>query len=104
MDLSIIIASWNVQEHLRRCLKSIFDQPAGLDFEVIVVDNFSADQSVQMVLNEFPRAKMVVNQKNLGFAAAINQGAARAQGQYLLILNPDTEVPAGSLAKLLERS
>ncbi len=102
MDISIVIASWNVQEHLRRCLKSILAQPMSHSFEVIVVDNASSDQSAQMILNEFPQVKLIVNEKNLGFATAVNQGVAASQGAHILLLNPDTEVRAGSLDAVLD--
>lgn len=104
MDLSIIIPSWNVQEHLRRCLNSIFSKPPQLNFEVIVVDNASSDQSVRMVLNEFSQARLIVNEKNLGYSRAVNQGVSAAQGDYFLLLNPDTEIRGGAIEQLISRA
>ena len=102
MKLSIIIVSWNVQENLRNCLNSILTQAITADYEIIVVDNASQDQTVGLVLNQFPTVKLITNNLNLGFAKAVNQGAAAAQGEYLLLLNPDTVVRDGSLDQLLD--
>ncbi|HPS55499.1 MAG TPA: glycosyltransferase [Sedimentisphaerales bacterium] len=74
MKLSIIIVSWNVQHDLVNCIKSILDNPPSYDFEIIVVDNNSADNTVKTVKNLFPDVILVDNKINLGFAAANNQG------------------------------
>ncbi|PIT93946.1 hypothetical protein COU00_01550 [Candidatus Falkowbacteria bacterium CG10_big_fil_rev_8_21_14_0_10_43_11] len=95
MDLSIIIVNWNVKELLYRCLQSIFIFTHGLDYEVIVIDNFSTDGSVQM-LNDLSFAhqnlRVIFNQENAGFAKANNQGLKIAQGKYALFMNPDMEM------------
>lgn len=92
MELSIIIVNWNVRELLNRCLNSIFFHLGGQEFEVIVVDNASQDGSVEMIRQQFPQVKLIANSENCGFARACNQGIKIAEGKYLLILNPDTEV------------
>lgn len=92
MDLSIIIVNWNTEDYLRACLRSVFDTTEGILFEVIVVDNASSDGSVAMVEREFPQVRLVANSDNRGFAAANNQGMARAKGRYILLLNSDTMV------------
>ena len=88
-ELSIIIVSWNVADHLRRCLLSI-KKFALVSHEVIIVDNNSSDNSQEMVKNDFPEYLLIANQKNVGFAAANNQALSRAEGKWLLVLNPDT--------------
>ena len=92
MDLSIIIVNWNVKDLLSKCLESVFTHTGGIRFEVIVVDNGSRDGSAEMIRQEFPQVKLVVSRDNLGFARANNIGIKRAQGRYILLLNPDTEL------------
>ncbi len=90
MKLSIIIVSWNVKQYLEQCLQSLYKY-YNFDFEVIVVDNASTDNTVEFLRTNFPAVKLIVNSANQGFARANNQGAALAQGENLLFLNPDTE-------------
>ena len=101
MELSIIIVSWNVSSLLKKCLTSIYKYTHDLDFEIWVVDNASADGTLAMLKRFFPQVKLIVNQKNLGFAKANNQAIRQAHGQYVLLLNPDTELIDNSLAKLV---
>lgn len=101
MKLSIIIVSWNVREDLIRCLRSIFENPPGCEFEVIVVDNASSDGTVETAKKDFPDIKVIANTTNVGFAAANNWGFQKAGGQYLLLLNPDTIVQGGALDILI---
>ncbi len=103
IDLSIIIVSWNVRDLLRRCLASVYAAwPAERPLEVIVVDNGSGDGSVEMVRREFPNVQLIVNQDNLGFTRANNQGISASRGRYVLLLNPDTEVLDGALTTMVE--
>jgi N-acetylglucosaminyl-diphospho-decaprenol L-rhamnosyltransferase len=111
VDISIIIVSWNVHELLRRCLQSIASQQSSLatgDWrlatETIVVDNASHDGTVEMLRAEFPasRVRVIANSENLGFTRANNQALAIAQGHYLFLLNPDTELRPGALQNMFE--
>lgn len=102
IELSVIIVSWNTRELLRRCLVALKQEIAGIDAEVFVVDNNSADGSADMVAAEHPWAKLIANDANLGFAKANNQAMKIAQGSYILLLNPDTEVQPGSIHTLLK--
>lgn len=99
MDLSVVIVNWNGSAVLRDCLASVFDAPSGIEFEVIVVDNASQDDSVTMVQRQFPNVLVLCNGRNLGFAAANNQGFAVAKGRYILLLNNDTLVQPGAFAE-----
>lgn len=101
-ELSIIIVSWNVKKLLAKCLESIFKNQGNLDLEIIVVDNASKDKTVEMIKQEFSRIKLIANNKNLGFAKANNQGIKQSQGEFILILNPDTEIIGNGLEKMLE--
>lgn len=102
MDYSIIIPAFNKAELTRHCLATLRATlgDAG-EGEVIVVDNASSDGTPQM-LAEFPWVTVIRNERNLGFAAANNQGARAARGRYLVLLNNDTEAKPGWLAKMLE--
>jgi GT2 family glycosyltransferase len=90
MDVSVIIVNWNTRDLLRGCLRSIFKQTEEVSFEIIVVDNASRDDSVEMIRTEFPSVKLIANVDNRGFARANNQGIRAALGRYILLLNPDT--------------
>ena len=76
VEVSVCIANWNCAALLRRCLASLFTNPQGVSFDVIVVDNASTDGAAAMVAAEFPQVKLVRNAANRGFAAASNQAAA----------------------------
>jgi len=98
-DVSIIIVNWNTRDILQGCLISIFKQTQGINFEVIVIDNASADSSAEMVKIEFPQVTLFENSENRGFAAANNQGMRIANGRYVLLLNPDTIILDGAIQK-----
>lgn len=101
MDLSIIIVSWNVREKLKENLKAIFNSEGSLSLEVFVVDNNSADGSVEMVKNEFPDVKLMINKENLGFAKANNQAIKLSRGEFVLLLNPDMRVFSDTLVNMV---
>lgn len=97
MDVSIIIVSWNVKDKLRENIKSIYQSVGNFSFEIIVVDNNSLDDSANMLKHTFPDVNLVRNKENLGFAKACNQGIKRAQGKYILFLNPDMKLEEDTL-------
>jgi len=101
IKLSVIIVSWNVAEQIERCLLSIDKYLSKINKEVIVIDNNSTDQTKDLIKQRFPGVKLIINSINKGFAAANNQGAQIAQGEYFLILNPDTEFIDESLGSAL---
>lgn len=105
MKVRIGIVSWNTAELLDRCLAAVPDALAGLDAEVVVVDNGSSDGSVD-VAHRHPSVRVIANDRNLGYAAGMNQALADHDGDeadVLVALNPDTEPPAGSLRALVQR-
>ncbi|MBC7187554.1 MAG: glycosyltransferase family 2 protein [Calditrichaeota bacterium] len=101
-QLSIVIPNYNTRDLLAVCLRSIFSTAEGIEVEVIVVDNASSDGSVGLVSGQFPQVRIVQNSTNVGFARAVNQGLRLAQGDYLLMLNSDTELKPGALLHCLE--
>ena len=98
MDVSIVIVNWNTKKLLGDCLRSVYEQAGDVDYEVIVVDNASADGSVEMIRRDFERVVLIENARNNGFAAANNQGMAVAKGRYILLLNSDTVVLDNAIA------
>ncbi len=102
MKLSIIIVNYNVEHFLEQCLHSVFKAAANIPLEVTVVDNSSVDGSVMMLQKKFPQVKLIVNEKNVGFSAANNQGIKEAKGEYVLLLNPDTVVQEDTFEKSIK--
>jgi len=101
MKLSVIIVNYNVKYFLEVCLHSVLRAAVGIDSEVIVVDNNSADSSCQVIREHFPSVILIENKDNKGFSKANNQGVAVAKGEYILFLNPDTVMPEDFLQKIL---
>src|SRR5207247_983298 len=101
MLLSIIIVNWNTRQHLMCCLASIMANAPVFPFEVLVFDNASADGSVESVAAEYPQVRLIASPENLGFARANNRAASGAQGQFLLLLNPDTVLSSNALDTLV---
>lgn len=101
MDLSVIIVSFNVRYFLEQCLHSVERALAGMEGEVIVLDNLSADGSLDYLRPRFPHVRFISTGSNLGFAAASNRGLSEARGRYILFLNPDTIIPEDSLVSAL---
>ena len=105
MILSIVIVNYNVKYFLRQCLASVFGSDrkladgSALELDVWVVDNDSVDGSVEMVRRDFPQVNVIANTENVGFARANNMALARATGQCLLLLNPDTIVESDTFVR-----
>lgn len=99
IDISIVIVSWKVRELLKKCLESINSSRGDLQLEIFVVDNASNDGTVEMVKNDFPSVKLIASDKNLGFAKANNLALKQAAGDYVLLLNPDTEIKSDTLTE-----
>jgi len=90
LPLSVIIVNWNSIEFLKPCLVSLFDKNPNFDFEVIIVDNASNDDSIEVLKNEFPYIRLIESDINMGFTKANNIAIKEANGEYILLLNPDT--------------
>jgi len=101
MKLSIIIVNYNVTELLRKCLFSIRKFVQEVDYEVIVIDNQSPDSLWKNLITEFPEFHFIENQSNDGFAIANNKAVKHAKGEYILLLNPDTEFEGFYMKELL---
>ena len=99
--LSIIIVNWNVADILINAIQSIQNNPPNGDYEIIVVDNASSDDSLIKLDTYFSTVRVIANKKNVGFGKANNQGIKLAKGKYILFLNPDTVVLDDALNKLI---
>lgn len=92
MQLSVVIVNYNVKHFLDQCLQSVYKAGKHLHMEVFVVDNASIDGSVDMIKTKYPQTIVIANADNPGFSKANNQAILQAQGEFILLLNPDTLV------------
>ncbi len=113
LDLGIVIVNYNTRDLLRACLRSVYASQGDFTFEVCVVDNGSSDGSAEMIAAEFPRTRLIVNEENVGYPSANNQGlrafgfaeTADTQSQtpkFALLLNSDTELGPDALVRMLD--
>lgn len=99
-DLTVIVVAYRSAAHLPACLDSLAASADGLAWETIVVDNASGDGTPELVRRHAPEARLIVNESNRGFAAAVNQAARMARGRHLLLLNPDARPLPGCVNRL----
>lgn len=102
IDLSIIILNYNTSLLLDKCLNSIKKNPPKFQFEVIVVDNSSSDNSISLVEKKYPEVLLIKNKVNLGYSKGNNLGIKAARGRNILILNSDTEIFGDSLTIMVK--
>jgi GT2 family glycosyltransferase len=100
-DLSIIFVNWNCVAYTEQAIASILDTTEGIDYEVIVVDNDSADAPCQKLTSRFPWIRLLLSKDNIGFGRANNLGASISTGKYLLFLNPDTLILNNALERMI---
>ena len=100
--IDVVLVAFRCRELLRRCLRSLQEHRSAAPMSVFVVDNDSADGTLEMLAAEFPQALVFDQRRNSGFAAATNVGIRAGSSPYVLVLNPDTELTAGALDSLLE--
>lgn len=97
---SIVLVNWNGAAHLPVCLNALRRQTVS-DFEVILVDNHSSDNSLELLARDYPEVKVIPLQDNLGFAGGSNAGLRAARGNIVILLNNDTEADAHWLAEVV---
>lgn len=97
IDISVIIVNYNVRYFIEQAIVSVYKAATNLEVEIIVVDNASSDQSVELIQQKFPKVVLIANQKNVGFGKANNQGIKIAKGKHTLLLNPDTVLQENTL-------
>lgn len=101
-DVSIIIVNWNTRQLLHDCLQSLCDQNSPPVLQIIVVDNGSTDESLDMVVAHFPSVEVIANGRNLGFSKANNIGFIQARGRHVFFLNSDTVVQPQAIDHLVQ--
>jgi GT2 family glycosyltransferase len=99
MDVSIVIINWNTKDLLCNCIRSVSKSVGNVSFEIIIVDNGSRDGSVEAVKSEFAGVKIISNERNKGYAVAVNQGIQVSQGKYILVLNSDIVLYGGAIER-----
>ncbi|MDE2808343.1 MAG: glycosyltransferase [Gemmatimonadota bacterium] len=102
MRLSVVFLSYNTRDLTRQALSSVLAAAEGLEVEIFVVDNASADGSADMVAEEFPQVKLICNEANVGFAAGNNVALRQVAGEYALLINTDTIVRRDALRTMVE--
>lgn len=102
MKLSIIILSWNEKKLVTECVQSILKNIQNIDFELIVIDNASRDDSVKALQKFGDRIRLICNPTNRGYAGGNNQGFELAQGEYMLLLNQDVLVAPRSIETMVQ--
>jgi GT2 family glycosyltransferase len=102
VDISVVIVGWNAKPYLELCLASLAKTPPRRSMEVLVVDNASTDDSVDMVETKFPWVKLIKSSENLGFAKGNNMAIRQCQGRYIALVNPDVIVFPGCLDALAD--
>jgi len=102
MKLSIIILNYKSLGLVKNCLKAIKDLSLDLNYETIVVDNNSKDDSVKYIEENYFDVKLIKSAKNMGFSGGNNLGIRQAQGEYVLILNPDILVLSKAIETMIE--
>jgi GT2 family glycosyltransferase len=103
LKITAAICTYNREKYLPQVLNSIACQTLAADqYEIIVVDNASTDETVETVQNTFPDVKLVQNQQNVGFGMANNQGFELAKNDLVLLLNTDAFIRPGCIEKLVD--
>lgn len=102
-DLSIIIVNYRTPDLVIDCLRTVYEQAGSLAFEVLVVDNASGDNSRELILHAFSGVRWIAMEYNAGFARANNEGIRQSQANTVLLLNSDTLVEEGAIARCYEQ-
>jgi len=90
IDVSVIIVNYNTTQLTKQCIQSVFQFRSKYVLEVILIDNASADRSIEQLIDLFPEIQFIQNDRNIGFGAANNKGIKAAKGEFVFLLNSDT--------------
>lgn len=100
-ELTVIVVSYNTRDLTLAALRTLYAETCQTAFRTVVFDNASEDGSVAAIAAEFPQVELIASQDNVGFAKANNLVAAEARTEWILLLNPDTEVQNGAVDRLM---
>lgn len=101
--VSVVILNWNGSKMMRQFLPSVVRYTSNPDYEVVVADNASTDDSLEMLSSEFPTVRQIILDQNYGFADGYNRALAQVEAEYVVLLNSDVEVTEGWLQPLVEQ-
>ncbi|OGP53828.1 MAG: hypothetical protein A2Y65_06035 [Deltaproteobacteria bacterium RBG_13_52_11] len=101
VELSFILVNWNTKGLILEALRSIVDTVHGYGYEILVVDNGSKDGSPEAISKAFPQVRLILNNRNHGFARAVNQALVQATGSYIVLLNSDARLMEGAIQALV---
>jgi GT2 family glycosyltransferase len=101
VDVSICIVTYHARDFLRDCLLSIYGMVGSISFEIIVVDNHSEDGTLDMLRQEFPEVRLLINEQNTGYTRPNNQAIRVSEGRTILLINPDTLVKPNAITELV---
>ncbi len=101
IDVSVSVVTFNTASRLLQCLESVHETADGLSYEVFVVDNASHDDTDILIYRNFPNVRLILNERNVGFARANNQAILLSRGRYVFVTNPDIVVRPGALQRMV---
>lgn len=101
VKISVVIVSYNSQDFIEKCIRSVLKNLPTYA-EVIVLDNFSTDKTVEILKKFIPKIKLLKSDENLGFTKGCNKAVKEAKGEYLFLLNPDTEMSEPIIDELIK--
>lgn len=102
IDVSIIVVTYNSSATIKSAIQSLVNAGTQLKWELIVVDNNSSDNTIELIKQTYPETNIIASKENLGFAGGCNLASQSARGRFLLFYNPDLEVDAGAIDKYIE--
>jgi GT2 family glycosyltransferase len=101
MDVSVIIVNYNTTRLTEQCIASVIAFTTGVAFEIIVVDNASPDRSIENITDSFPQVQLLKSPVNAGFGNANNKGIRASKGEFVFLLNSDTELTSNAISSFL---
>ena len=101
MKVSILIVTYQSEDEILNCIKSIYQNVNKIVFEIIIIDNASTDKTIKIIKDNFPEITIIENEQNKGFSFANNLGAKSAKGEFLFFLNPDSLIVENTIEKLV---
>jgi N-acetylglucosaminyl-diphospho-decaprenol L-rhamnosyltransferase len=102
VDLAVVIVNTNAGDDVLRCVRSVYESAGEIALQIVVSDNASTDGSSEAIEAAFPEVRVIRNGRNLGFPAAANRGMEETRSEFVLLINPDAEVVAGTLEGFLK--